>query len=229
MNEADGPRPLITCWNYWMAVPTGDRTGLMDLLGLVISRPVGFTDAIAVLDSDIHGGVGEDGVFGARVYVSPELDGWTLIIGDWCNPCDEERNEEVLRICTMLSARYGRAQAYYFGAQGDGSAWLVAEGGEAVRRYCETGEGEDELLTLGDPLPYERARRVELGLSPEWDAAEESDEDEQDWKEATFDMAPEIAATFGPTPLTLTPRTTVRGTGVLALTPHGVARGVAPL
>ncbi len=28
------------------------------------------------------------------------------------------------------------------------------------------GEGGDELLTLGDPLPYERARRTKLGLQP---------------------------------------------------------------
>lgn len=200
----------------------------MELLGLVHSRPVRFAEAAAVLDADTHGGVGEDAVFGARVYVSPELDGWTLIVGDWCNPCDEERREEVLQICTMLSAHYGQAQAYYYGAQRDGSAWLVAEGGDVVRRYCETGEGEDELLTLGDPLPYERARRAELGLSPEWDAAGESDEDEDEWRAAALDMAPDIAATFGPTPLTLTPHTPVRGAGVLALTPHGVARGVAP-
>ncbi|MFJ4846799.1 MULTISPECIES: hypothetical protein [unclassified Streptomyces] len=204
-NEGDVPRPLTTCWNYWMAVPTGDQSGLMELLGLVHPSPVTFADAVNVLDSDTHGGVGEDAAFATRVYVSPELDGWTLIVGDWCNPCDEERSEEVLRTCTMLSAHYGRAQAYYYGARNDGSAWLVAEGGDVVRRYCETGEGEDELLTLGDPLPYERARRVELGLSPEWDAAEESDEDEQEWKRAAFGMAPDIAATFGPTPLTLTP------------------------
>ncbi|WP_326578419.1 hypothetical protein OIE69_34285 [Actinacidiphila glaucinigra] len=104
----------------------------------------------------------------------------------------------------------------------------MAEGGDVVRRYCEKGAGEDELLTLGEPLPYERARRVELGLSPEWDAAEESEEDEREWSSAAFDMAPEIADTFGPSPLSITPETPARGAGVLALTPHGVACGVAP-
>ncbi|MER5281165.1 hypothetical protein ABT025_36325 [Streptomyces sp. NPDC002809] len=50
-----------------------------------------------------------------------------------------------------FSGSGGRAQAYYYGAQGDGSARLVAEHNTVIRRYCETGEGEDELLPLDDP------------------------------------------------------------------------------
>ncbi|MCX5107727.1 hypothetical protein OOK13_04140 [Streptomyces sp. NBC_00378] len=129
-------------------------------------------------------------------------------------------------MCTRLSARYGKAQAYCYGAQGDGSAWLVAERGTVLRRYCETGEGEDELLTPGEPLPFERARRAELGLNPEWDWAQESDEDEEDWRTAAFDLAPEPARALGVSPLDIGPDTRARGTGVVALTPYGVARSV---
>lgn len=125
--------------------------------------------------------------------MSPEVDGWTLVVGPWCDPCDSTRSEEVLRLCGELSARYGRAQAYYYGMQGDGSAWLVAERGTVLRRYSETGEGEDALLILGEPLPFERARRKELGLSPTWDEATESEDDQDEWKWAAFDLAPEIA------------------------------------
>ncbi len=200
----------------------------MEVLGLAQPRPVTFALANDVVDSDSHGGTAAD--FGplARVFVTPELDGWTLVIGRWCSPVVDERSEDVLRLCTALSARYGQAQAYYFGWQGDGSAWIVAEDGAVVRRYCETGDGEDELLTLGEPLPFERARRAELGLSPEWDAAEENEDDEDEWKWAAHDMAPEIAKALGVSPLAITPDTPVRGTGVLALTPYGVAHGVPP-
>lgn len=65
---------------------------------------------------------------------------------------------------SYVTTRFGRAQAYYYGAQGDGSAWLVAEHGTVIRRYCETGEGEDELLTLGEPLRLERSP---LNIGPE--------------------------------------------------------------
>src|SRR5262249_53841914 len=155
----------------------------------------------------------------ARVYVSPEVDGWTLVIGWWCDPCDGERGDEVRRLCIELSARYGRAQAYYYGAQGDGSAWLIAERGAVLRRDRATGEAKDALFTLGEPLPLERARREQLGLSPTWDERARDDEAENKWKWAAFDLAPEIAAALGISPLTLTAETRVRGIGVLALTP----------
>jgi hypothetical protein len=192
----------------------------MEMMGLVQPRPVTFAEAEEIIDEDGHGESegNPDGM--ARVYVSPELDGWTVVIGPWCDPCDVERSDEVLQLCRDLSARYGQAQAYYFGAQGDGSAWLVAQDGVVLRRYCETGEGEDAYLTLGEPLPVERARREQLGLLAVWDQATESDEDEDEWKWAAFDLAPEIAAALGVSPLQLTAETRVEGTGVIALTPN---------
>ncbi|WP_234377118.1 hypothetical protein [Streptomyces sp. TP-A0356] len=177
-----------------------------------------FAEAEEIIDDDGHGGSegNPDGM--ARVYVSPELDGWTLVIGPWCDPCDVERSDDVLHLCRDLSARYGQAQAYYYGAQGDGSAWLVAQDGVVLRRYCETGEAENAYLTLGEPLPLERARRKQLGLPAVWDEATESDEDEDEWKWAAFDLAPEIAAALGVSPLKLTAETRVEGNGVIAFT-----------
>ncbi|MGI5374560.1 hypothetical protein ACQEV2_10000 [Streptomyces sp. CA-251387] len=195
----------------------------MATLGLSRSRPVTFAEAEVIIDEDGHGGADDNPDGLARVYVSPEVDGWTLVIGPWCDPCGSARSDEVLRLCGELSARYGRAQAYYYGMQGDGSAWLVTERGTVLRRYSETGEGEDALLTLGEPLPFESARREELGLPPTWDEATESDDDQDEWKWAAFDLAPGIAAALGVSPLTLTADTRVRGTGVLAITNAAVA------
>lgn len=200
----------------------------MELMGLVQPRPVTFVEAEEIIDDDGHGGAegNPDGL--ARVYVSPELDGWTLVIGPWCDPCDAERSDDVLRLCRDLSSRYGQAQAYYYGAQGDGSAWLFAQDGVVLRRYCETGEGEDADMTLGEPLPIERAHREQLGLPAVWHEATESDEDEAEWKWAAFDLAPEIAAALGVSPLELTADMRAVGTGVIALTPHATEVQSAP-
>ena len=223
----DRPEPLWTCWNHWIAVPNGDQAGIMEVLGLSRPRPVTFALAHDAVDSDGHEGPGADTGCWARVFVTPELDGWTLVVGGWCDPCGEERCDDVLRLCTELSVRYGMAQAYYYGAQGDGSAWLIVENGTVVRRYCESGEGTDRSLTIGEPLPYERARRAELGLSPDWDPAAESEEDEDEWSGAAYIMAPEIAESLGISPLAIGADTPTRGgTGVLALTPYGVEHGV---
>jgi hypothetical protein len=197
----------------------------MEMMGLVQPRPVTFAEAEDIIDDDGHGESegNPDGL--ARVYVSPELDGWTLVIGPWCDPCDVERSADVLHLCRDLSARYGQAQAYYYGAQGDGSAWLVAQDGVVLRRYCETGEAEDAYFTLGEPLPVERARREQLGLPAAWDEAARSEEAEEEeaegeWKWGAFDLTLEIAAALGVSPFKLTAETRVEGTGVIALTPH---------
>jgi len=224
----DRPEPLWACWNHWMAVPGGDQSGIMRTLGLTDPRPVTFALGNDIVDADGHGCDTDEHTGYERVFVTPELDGWTLVLGAWCDPCGQERREDVLRLCTALSARYGRAQAYYYGGQGDGSAWLVAERGTVIRRYGETGEAEDdESLTLGEPLPYERARRTELGLHPDWDPAQESEDDEDEWRWTAHDLAPDIARSLGAaSPLDLTADTPSRGTGVIALTPYGVTHGV---
>ncbi len=56
------------------------------------------------------------------MYVSPEPDGWTLVVGPWRDPAGAERADGVLRLCVELSERYGPVQAYYYdGRQGGGS------------------------------------------------------------------------------------------------------------
>ncbi|MEV7795317.1 hypothetical protein AB0O68_25480 [Streptomyces sp. NPDC087512] len=188
----------------------------MALLGLTDAVPVSFSQAQEAVDEDSHSGTERL----SRVYVSPVLNGWTLVIGRWCDPRDPERSDDVLRLCEALSARYGQAQAYYYGAQGTGSAWLIAEQGAVARRYCETDEGEDHYLTLGEPLPFERSRREALGLPTTWDAATETEEDEEEWALETAHMAPKIAAQLSISPFALTARTPTSGTGVLARAPH---------
>ncbi|MEW1859558.1 hypothetical protein AB0399_04125 [Streptomyces sp. NPDC088194] len=225
----DRPTGIWACWNHWIAVPSGDQAGVMAALGLTDPRPATFKLAHEVIDSDGH--CHDDSAY-SRVFVTPELDGWTLVLGAWCSPCHEERSADVLRLCTELSARYGQAQAYYWGGQGDGSAWLVAERGAVVRRYCESGEADDELLTLGEPLAFEREHRTKVGLRPEWDPAQESEEDEDTWTHEAYEMAPDIARALGVSPLALEPAigpdTPSRGTGVIALTPYAAAHGVPP-
>lgn len=193
----------------------------MEILGLSASRPMTFAQAREMIDTDAHGDPDHRHQL-SHVYVSPEVDGHTLVIGPWCDPCDYERHEDVLRLCRTLSARYGQAQAYYFGEQGDGSAWLVAEHGNVVRRYATTGEPGDELLVLGNPLPQEQALVLQLGLPA--NLATANDEEIDEWAVEALYLAPEIAASYGVSPLALTQDTVVRGTGVLALTPYPTDR-----
>ncbi|MET8864156.1 hypothetical protein ABZW11_14510 [Nonomuraea sp. NPDC004580] len=50
----DAPQPIPTCWNHWIAVPTGDQAGVIELLGLAPVRPLTFAEAQELIDEDAH-------------------------------------------------------------------------------------------------------------------------------------------------------------------------------
>ncbi|WP_225101530.1 HEAT repeat domain-containing protein [Streptomyces sp. CoH27] len=207
----DQARPLDVCFTSWIAVPGGDQQGITELLDLFEARPATFALGHSIGAHDSH-----DGFEYGRVYVTPEVDGWTLVLGPWCNPVEEERAEDVLRVVTELSRRYGKAQAYYFGEQGGGSGWLVAENGDVVRRYGGFQGEADARYTLGAPLPEERAACIEEGLAPD---------DEEDWADFAPYLAPDLARQLGVSPFGLGAPTTVRGAGIVALTPYAREHG----
>lgn len=209
-------RPLDTCFTSWIAVPTGDQQGIVELLGLFEARPATFELGLSVGAHDSH-----DYAEHGRVYVTPEVDGWTLVLGPWCNPVDPQRAEDVLHAVTELSRRYGRAQAYYFGEQGGGSGWLVAEDGNAVRRFGSCWEDDGAGFTLGEPLPEERAACVEEGITPVGDVGA----DDEEWTDLAAYLAPQLAEQLGLSPMALGPHTTVRGVGAVAFTPYAREHG----
>ncbi|MEU6505169.1 hypothetical protein [Streptomyces sp. NPDC046942] len=202
----DQARPLDVCFTSWIAVPGGDQQGITELLDLFEARPATFA-----LGHDVGAHDSHDGFEYGRVYVTPEVDGWTLVLGPWCNPVDHDRAEDVLRVVTELSRRYGKAQAYYFGEQGGGSGWLVAENGDVVRRCRGSWKAVDAQYTLGTPLPEERTACIKEGLTLD---------NEEEWADFAPYLAPELACQLGVSPFDLGPDTRVRGTGIVALTPY---------
>lgn len=125
----DTPVLLSCCFLSWIAVPTGDQAGVMEMLGLSQPRPVPFSVVVYAADIDSHGGLDADPLdVYRRVFVTPELAGWTLV-GSWCDPSTTERQNEVLEACEHPSAPFGRAQAYWWSASQDGSAHLIAGSG----------------------------------------------------------------------------------------------------
>lgn len=206
--QDDQAQPLDAGFTSWIAVPGGEQEAVVKRLGLWAARPVTFALGRSAGAHDSR-----DGAEYGRVHVTPQVDGWTLVLGPWCNPVDPERAADVLDLVTELSARHGRAHAYYFGEQGDGSGWLIAEEGRPVRRFCATWSADDDVYTLGDPLPAEEAHRARLA-------------DGERWTDRAGRLAPELAAELSVSPYTLGPHTEVHGTGLLALTPHARVHGV---
>jgi len=144
-------RPGDTPCGSWLAVPGGDQAGIVGELELTHCRPATMAMGVDTVDCDSRGGhSGIDRPSLSRVFVTPELAGWTLVLGNWVAPDSPNRRAAVAGHCLRLSERYGRAQAYGFDAQTWESAWLIAEHGQMVRHFIA------EDTSVGDPLPVER-------------------------------------------------------------------------
>lgn len=144
----DEPYSFDACFNSWLAVRGGDQDGIMRTLGLSDAVPATYGLGETLVSHLAHGGPGADDEF-RHVFISPEINGWTIVRGPSCDP---DRSPPVVGWVEQLSADYGEAQAYFYGSQGEGEAWIVAEGGQIIRRYSEN---EPEKCS-GSPLAIEQ-------------------------------------------------------------------------
>jgi HEAT repeats len=223
----DRPQPFIQ--GSWLAVPGADQAGLIDLLGLSAARPATFALGLSAVANDDHGWHEPRPPHPerSRVFITPELDGWTLVIGGWVWPADHAREAELLGVCRRLGGRYGTAQAFAYDELSGWSAWTVADDHPAL--FCLPGEppglgrivrhhidSDDEQAgsDIGAPLP------AELALPDGVDHGEEAAPRQC--------RAIDIAEALSVNPQQLGLHTSIRGHGLLALTPHGAAHGVPP-
>jgi hypothetical protein len=118
----------------WFAVSTGDRDALVEVLGLHQPMPVTMRIGWNLAS------VGED-----RVYLTPELNGWTLI---FCYFLPDREFATLRGFLVELSRRFGAAQYFYndYGYQG----WALAEHGELLRLYI-SGDSPESDEVVGPP------------------------------------------------------------------------------
>ncbi|MBO2450648.1 hypothetical protein J4573_26330 [Actinomadura barringtoniae] len=232
------PEPMHLCGS-WFALPTGDQEAVLDAFDLGAAEPVTMRLGAAAWNHDSHAWDVDHGRC-SRVYVSPRLDGWTLIFGE---PSDdahrsepgtyEERRAAMLARCAALSLRFGTAH-WYGMSDGDGwTGWCVAEGGQ-ITRYYDVHEPDEQLgpphpaeagllLPHVEGLPDEAFDGVDTGdphaLFAAYEAAKIKYAVPDSCDAATF------AARASVDPGSLGPHTRVEGHGVLALTGCGRERG----
>lgn len=237
----------------WYAVPTVDQDAVLEAFDLGDPEPVTLRTGAAAWNHDNHNWQRKgphDGC--ARVFVSPALDGWTLVFGDSsqdahhieeADDSDEAREEVVRRRCAALSRTFGSAQ-WYGVSCGDGwTAWCIAEAGEVVRYYDAFDAEEDGDEGPGHPaeagylLPHQDGFPEDAfdGVSPsdsEAFTARYRQVKEELGIPDTCD-AGDIAARLSVDPGALGAGTRVAGRGVLALTAcgreHGHPAGALPV
>ncbi|MGV9313408.1 HEAT repeat domain-containing protein [Streptomyces sp. NPDC003691] len=172
---AEIPEPLALC-GFWYAIPTVDQTAVLDAFGLGDPEPVTLRTGAAAWCRDRHArGRGAERGSRSRVFVSPGLDGWTLVFGDSSQDQESVRRgggctgggsgrSMVRARCSALGGRFGAAQWYGASCGGAWTAWCIAEGPDIVR-YYDVYDAERR----GDEGP---AHPAERGYLPAHESAE---------------------------------------------------------
>jgi hypothetical protein len=181
----DRPHTLDGCFNAWLTVRGGDQQGIMRVLGLTRSVPATYGLGQTLVAHLGHGGPDRSRTW-RHVFISPRLNGWTVVSGPSCDPDDEPQVEGWIQ---ELSSVYGDAQAYFYGSQGDGDAWLVGSRGRIVRRFSS----EKPETSTGEPLPIELRALKRLGFTGPPERLDADDTDEL-WDFVGECGAPQVAA-----------------------------------
>lgn len=217
----DVPYGFDACFNSWLTVRGGDQRGIMEVLGLTDAMLATYPLGESLVCHLAHGGPDRDEVF-EHAFISPELNGWTVVRGPTCNLY---RSPRLVGWVEELSGRYGHAQAFFFGSRCGTDGWLVGEGGRVLRRYCN----DEPQLCFGDPLPFERWWMDRHGLP----APPERLVDDETFEDARYDYAADCNAPVLAAALSIDPvwagwpeRLQVRGNALIARTEAGVRQNV---
>ena len=209
MTSAESPTPIRACWLSWMAVQTADQADVAALLGLTNLRRISWADGVDLVDEVAHSG--EERF--TTVVLTPALEGWTLVVGAWCGLLYPKNVDPVTSRCKELSARFGKAQAFFHSEQNDGEAWLIAEDGQVIRRWI----GGHPELALGEPFGVERRLMDAFGIPDKPEDLDPADDKLNEWDAGWGDCsATTIAAESSLDPTAISPATQVSGLMLVA-------------
>ncbi|MFJ7281034.1 HEAT repeat domain-containing protein [Kitasatospora sp. NPDC098663] len=246
------PQDMHLCGS-WYAVPTTDQDAVLDAFDLAAPQSVTLRTGAAAWNHDHHNwNRTRPHEACSRVFVSPGLDGWTLVFGDSSQDThrikdadDRERalDQVVRERCAALSRRFGSAQWYGMSCGDDWTAWCLAEDDEVVRHYDAYNAEEDGDDGPGHPAESGYLLPHQNGFPDNaFDGVNTSDSDafrarylqlKEELQIPDTCNATNIAARLSIDPANLGPETRIEGHGVLALTTcgreHGHPAGALPV
>jgi hypothetical protein len=111
----------------WLCLKTDDPAAVREELHLSEARFATWREGLGQAYRDVR-----------VCFVTPVVDGWTLVVGFTMTP--EVNEPGMLELMKRLSSRFG--EAYYFGSHRVSSyyAWVAAHSGEVTRAFCR-GDG----------------------------------------------------------------------------------------
>ncbi|WP_345459344.1 HEAT repeat domain-containing protein [Actinoallomurus oryzae] len=161
--KAAADRPQEIWENSCIAVPGGDQQAVLELLDFSDPSPMYFDLGLAVASGSWWTVPEVEHEQRAEAFVTPEVDGWTLIVSGWCYPAwDDEWYARTRDVMRRLSERFGVAWGFAGRGYGGTAAWACAKNGDLIWEREVTDDDE-----WGDADPTEGIDTDEpLGIDP---------------------------------------------------------------
>jgi hypothetical protein len=200
----------------WFAIPTDDSAKIITVLGLKDAIRANWASGVSAVYSDI-----------SHVFVTPPVEGWTLVLGLGLPSFDTpERTREFLAFIDKLAASF--PAFCYFGTHRvvEFQGWVKVANGKIERAYAYLGERGETLYESGKKSPEE----IALGFAffderlPE--AASPGYYERKDLRFPEEEDVMKIAAIWTINTQTLNKRTE-KGTGYLTKLSQGPTNGLS--
>ena len=132
----------------WLAVRTNDQQKLIDLLKIKnISK--------------CNWKVGIDKAYKGSVFITPTIDGWTLVCGLGLPAGDtKESITDVKQILQTLSKEFSEAQFFCTHRVVEYHCWIKATKGQITRVYSYLGERGENIIIEGEPTEFEKKYKL---------------------------------------------------------------------
>jgi hypothetical protein len=205
----------------WLAVKRGKPEAIIRALALTDPMPVTWQQGLNAVGGDYF-----DVELGwaelSRVFITPLVQSWRLVIGGWvaAGPMqrakDDQRNSwrRVAGFCRRLSQEFGQAHAFTDQARMDWFSWILARDGQVYRQVVF--EDEQFLTNRGRRTLVEVRFRAEF-VPEEW---------LEKWA-PDVGVVPAIAGEVSVDPTKFNEGTRSVGQGFLAITPYGQKHGIS--
>jgi hypothetical protein len=168
----------------WLTIRSTDRDAVVETLRLADPTEATWKAGVEAVYRVFYQRFGRF----STVFVSPPVNGWTFVVGDWTMGTGEEQGVRAIQqLVSRASAAFGEAQAFATYRVIEYHHWMLAREGRLLRSFAYLGESGEVLADSGEPTP------VELGFHWYPPSREDSDEGDED-PDAEEDLLPDEEA-----------------------------------
>jgi hypothetical protein len=217
-SDADGHDAPVS-FGYkigWLTIRSTDPNAVMRALSLADPAEATWRAGIDAAYGDAYRIV----LSRSRVFVSPPVNGWIFVVGQWTMG-DGDDPGSIEQLITRLSKEFGEAQAFATYRVIEYHHWMRAKSGDLERSFAYLGESGQVLRDEGEPTSAE----LDIGWQrwPEddefpYEPGDSSTSEEARWRPNEEDVMT-IAGHWSINPQTLGPDVSSTGTGILARAP----------